>query len=112
MDLFRDLVLRAPTISPRIISSMLELIKLERDGDTIDRMILGGVSAMMSKLETPVDGDNPGMSVYSVDFEGVFVEKSSEYYAVESERYLAQNDVVEYLKKVGEGLRGRESEDS
>lgn len=80
---------------------MLELIKLERDGDTIDRMILHGVSAMMSKLETPVDSESSGATVYEVDFEGLFVEKSSEYYARESERYLAQNDVVQYLKKVG-----------
>ncbi|KAI9008595.1 Cullin [Hyaloraphidium curvatum] len=104
MDLFRDLILRSDNISPRIISSMLELIRLERDGDTIDRMILTGISAMMSKLEMPADGDNVGSSVYEMDFEGVFVEKSSEYYGLESERYLALNDVVQYLKKVEQRL--------
>ena len=109
LDLFRDLILRAPIISPKIISSMLEMIKLERDGDTIDRMILTGVSAMMAKLETPIEGDTAGATVYEVDFVGVFLEKSTEYYALESDQYLAQNDVVQYLKKVEQRLREEEA---
>lgn len=111
MDLFRDFILRDSAISPRIISAMLELIKLERDGDTIDKMVLTGVSTMMAKLEMPIESDFPGSTVYEVDFEGVFLAKSTEYYSLESEHYLAQNDVIQYLKKVSElpALRRRHS---
>ncbi|KAJ3342199.1 hypothetical protein HDU93_002989 [Gonapodya sp. JEL0774] len=102
MDLFRDHVLHAmnPTISSRTVESMLELIRLERSGESVDRIALKEVADMMHKLESGGYGDVPNGSVYEADFERAFLTSSGEAYAMEAEAFLAQMDAVEYLKKV------------
>ncbi|KXS15129.1 Cullin-domain-containing protein [Gonapodya prolifera JEL478] len=112
MDLFRDHVLHSTsltiTMSGRVVDSMLELIRLERSGESVDRIALKGVADMMHKLESGGYGDVPNGSVYEADFEKAFLVRSGEAYDVEAEAYLAEVDAVEYLKKVERRLAEEE----
>lgn len=104
-------------IGPILLSSLLTQIRLDRDGETINRSIVKSCTDMLGDLsnasrDTIVRigdqkggqpaGSSPsdaGESVYKTDFEGQFLVESAEYYRREGERLLASCDAPEYLRK-------------
>lgn len=105
-------------IGPILLSSLLTQIRLDRDGETINRSIVKSCTDMLGDLSNAShetitrigdrEGGHPGgmthadagESVYKTDFEGQFLVESSDYYRLEGERLLASCDAPEYLRKV------------
>ncbi|KAH9936676.1 Cullin-domain-containing protein [Fomitopsis serialis] len=84
----------------KLAGALLRLIERQRNGETIDQTLVKKV----------VDSDINKVSyeVYKEHFEAPFLEATEKYYKQESEAFLAENTVAEYLKKAEERLREEE----
>ncbi|KAG0193393.1 Cullin-3 [Apophysomyces sp. BC1034] len=97
-NLFRDKVIRSEkySIQSQLISAMLNQIQLERQGDLVDRSAIKSAVAMLVELTDPSCGE----SVYVVDFESSFLEKSKVFYQLESQKLTTAYDASEFMRKV------------
>ncbi|CAI5951659.1 unnamed protein product [Closterium sp. NIES-65] len=89
LALWRDHIVRAPAIRPRLLSTLLSLIHQERSGEVINRALMRSISSMFADL---------GPAVYSEDLERPFLEASAAFYRGEAQRYLGTCDCADYLK--------------
>lgn len=89
LAMWRDCVVRHPVIHHRMLTTMLDMIKKERHGDIVDHSVLRSMTSMLSDL---------GLDVYKADFESSFLERTAEYYALESHEMIASCDCPSYLK--------------
>ncbi|EEC78114.1 hypothetical protein OsI_17639 [Oryza sativa Indica Group] len=90
LELWRDIVVRAPKIHGRLLDTLLELIHRERMGEMINRGLMRSTTKMLMDL---------GSSVYHDDFEKPFLEVSASFYSGESQQFIECCDCGEYLKK-------------
>lgn len=99
LELFRDTIVRSQKypIQNHLLDVLLQQILLERENEIIDR---SSVKASMDMLLELVDASTRE-TVYSIDFEGRFLETSAEYYRVEGQMLVGECDAPEYMKKVG-----------
>ena len=63
----------------------------QRGGEMIPRGLIKTITGMLMEL---------GQDVYCRDFEQPFLQRSADFYNVESNEYLAQNSAPDYMKKV------------
>ena len=88
---------------------MLRLIERQRNGEDIDETLIKKV--VRSFVLLGIDNTYPNkecLDVYKDHFEIPFIEASYKYYKQESEAFLAENAVSEYLKKAEERLKEEE----
>ncbi|RHZ72680.1 hypothetical protein Glove_241g8 [Diversispora epigaea] len=102
LELFRDTIVRSQKypIQIHLLDVLLQQILLERENEIIDR---SSVKASMDMLLELVDASTRE-TVYSIDFEGRFLETSAEYYRVEGQMLVGECDAPEYMKKVEKRL--------
>lgn len=102
LELFRDTIVRSQKhpIQNHLLDVLLQQIKLERENEIIDR---SSVKASMDMLLELTDASTKD-TVYATDFEGRFLETSSEYYRVEGQMLVGECDAPEYMKKVEKRL--------
>ncbi|RCH98771.1 cullin-3 [Rhizopus azygosporus] len=102
LNLFRDKVVRSEQypIQKHLISAMLTQIQLERQGDVIDRSAIQSAVTMLAELKDPTTNG----TVYSVDFETEYLEKSASFYQIESEKLVSSYDAPEFMRKVEKRL--------
>ncbi|KAK3829359.1 MAG: Cullin [Benniella sp.] len=96
--LFRDTVIRSSVhpIQHHLQMVLLDQITMERRGDVIDRGAIKSCTEMLLEMK-----ENDGIdSIYSKDFEILFVETSREFYRVESDDLVRRFDPPEYMRKV------------
>ena len=96
--LFRDTVIRSPIhpIQYHLQMVLLNQITMERRGDVIDRGAIKSCTEMLLEMK-----ENDGIdSIYTNDFEILFVETSREFYRVESDDLVRRFDPPEYMRKV------------
>lgn len=98
LNVFRDKVVRSRKypIQKHLISAMLTQIQLERNGDVIDRSAIQSAVAMLVELSDP-DSNN---TVYAVDFEAKYLETSTSFYQIESQKLVSSYDAPEFMRKV------------
>lgn len=90
-------------------SSILRLIESQRNGDTIDQgLVKKVVDSFVSLGLDDTDTNKACLDIYKEHFETPFIEATEKYYKQESESYLAENSVSDYLKKAEERLREEE----
>ncbi len=90
-------------------SAILRLIEQQRDGQTIDQgLVKQVVDSFVSLGLDEMDPNKVCLDVYKQHFEGPFLDATEKYYKKESESFLAENSVPEYLKKAEERLREEE----
>ncbi|CAI5526714.1 unnamed protein product [Closterium sp. Naga37s-1] len=89
LALWRDHIVRAPAIRPRLLSTLLSLIHQERSGEVINRALMRSISSMFADL---------GPAVYSEDLERPFLEASAAFYRGEAQRHLGTCDCADYLR--------------
>uniref|UniRef100_A0A2S2P2L0 Cullin-3 n=2 Tax=Schizaphis graminum TaxID=13262 RepID=A0A2S2P2L0_SCHGA len=92
--LFRDLIVRYGYIRDHLRMTLLNMIKLERKGEVVDRIAIKNACQMLMILGIT------GRIVYEEDFEKPFLEQSAEFYKMESQKFLDENSACIYIRKV------------
>ncbi|SJL07353.1 probable SCF complex member Cullin 1 [Armillaria ostoyae] len=92
-----------------LANALLHLIEQQRNGETIDQgLVKKVVDSFVSLGLDDMDPNKPCLDVYKDHFEAPFLAATEMYYKKESEAFLAENNVPDYLKKAEERLREEE----
>jgi len=92
--IFRDQVVRHPSIRDHLRSILLDMVAKERRGEVVDRGAVKNACQMLMVLG--IDS----RAVYEEDFERPFLDQSAEFYRSESQKFLGENSASVYIKKV------------
>ncbi|KAF2668150.1 cullin-2 [Microthyrium microscopicum] len=83
-----------------VMEAVLKLVEKQRNGETIEHsMIKTLVQSFVSLGLDETDSTKGNLDVYKTYFEKPFLDATGQYYARESKQFLAENSVVEYMKK-------------
>lgn len=87
-------------VNQNVMSAVLKMVKKQRDGETIEQaQIKSIVDSFVSLGLDETDSTKSTLDVYRYHFEKPFLEATTKYYEEESAQFVAQNPVVEYMKK-------------
>ncbi|KAI0331890.1 Cullin-domain-containing protein [Cubamyces sp. BRFM 1775] len=106
LELFVEHIIRPP-IEDHVISAILTLIQIERDGYTINRSSVKGCVDIFLQLMV-VDG-REAIPIYRRDIEPAVLKESEAFYKQEGERLLETCDAPEYLRRVEARFQEEES---
>lgn len=95
---FKDLVFKDETLSPKLTSLLLEMIKRDRDGEMIERDIIKSISNML--IEVSLNS----RQMYKEILEDSLFEETDKFYDFESKRLIDEIQASEFLKKAEERL--------
>jgi len=94
----------------KLSAATLRLITQQRNGETIDQgLVKKVVDSFVSLGLDNADPNKECLDVYKEQFETSFIQTTEAYYKKESETFLAENSVPDYLKKAEERLREEEN---
>jgi cullin 1 len=94
MDLFDD-------VQKHVMDGVLKLVEKQRNGETIETaMVKSIVDSFVSLGLDENDSTKSTLDVYREFFELPFLKATTAYYQIESKQFVAENSVVEYMKKV------------
>ncbi|EMF14971.1 Cullin-domain-containing protein [Sphaerulina musiva SO2202] len=83
-----------------VMDAVLRLVEKQRNGETIEQSkIKDVVNSFVSLGIDEADSTKTTLDVYRTYFEKPYLEATEKYYEVESHRFLAENSVVDYMKK-------------
>ncbi|KAI3402551.2 CDC53 [Candida oxycetoniae] len=83
-----------------LISQVLELIEKQRNHLIVDTNLISTAIKSLVFLSIDIqDLKKPNLIIYVNSFEKPFLEATMKYYSKESSDYLANNNVVDYMKK-------------
>lgn len=84
----------------RIRDEIFELIERQRNNEIVDTNIISVAVNSMVYLGLDInDLKKPNLVVYATCFENYFIEKTAEYYRKESQHFLSQHGVKDYMIK-------------
>ncbi|KAI0662263.1 Cullin-domain-containing protein [Cubamyces menziesii] len=93
----------------KLAGAILRLIERQRNGETIDQgLVKKVVDSFVSLGLDESDINKVSYEVYRDHLEAPFLDATDKYYRQESEKFLAENSVADYLKKAEERLREEE----
>mmetsp|Transcript_24773 Transcript_24773/g.34140 ORF Transcript_24773/g.34140 Transcript_24773/m.34140 type:complete len:740 (-) Transcript_24773:166-2385(-) len=96
LKLWREHVVRAPSIHTRMLSTLLGLVQAERKGEAVPHALIRTLTQMLMDL---------GSAVYQEDFEAPFLLASAAHYQAECAEYMARSSCPEYLLKAESWLQ-------
>ncbi|KAL2137251.1 hypothetical protein VTI74DRAFT_6462 [Chaetomium olivicolor] len=87
-------------VHPKVMDAVLKLVEKQRNGETIEHSQIKQVVDSFVSLGLD-DGDTykSTLDVYRFNFEKPFLEATKVFYENESKQFVAENSVVEYMKK-------------
>ncbi|KAE8221728.1 hypothetical protein CF319_g4955 [Tilletia indica] len=104
LELFRDTVIRSKSypIETYLFSTLLSQIRIEREGNAINRSVLKSSVDMLNALTHPRQGlaITARQTLYKHDFEPKLLSTTAEFYQAESEAMLDRADASSYLRHV------------
>jgi cullin 1 len=84
----------------------LRLIEQQRNGETVDQgLVKQVIDSFVSLGIDETDLNKVSLSIYKEHFEIPFLNATEAYYKLESDSFLAENNVSDYLKKAEECLK-------
>ncbi|KAF9242574.1 Cullin [Melanogaster broomeanus] len=93
----------------KLAGAILRLIERQRNGEAIDQgLVKKVVDSFVSLGLDEADINKASLDVYKEHLETPFLEATEKYYQQESEAFLAESSVSDYLKKAEERLREEE----
>ena len=94
----------------KLTNATLRLISQQRNGEIIDQGLVKKVVDSFVSLGLDIaDPNKECLDVYKDHFETAFIHATEQYYKQESETFLAENSVPDYLKKAEERIREEEN---
>ncbi|KAK3706381.1 ubiquitin ligase (cullin) of SCF [Vermiconidia calcicola] len=88
------------TTQNAVMDAVLRLVEKQRNGETIEQSkIKDVVGSFVSLGIDESDSTKTTLDVYRQYFEKPYLEATSKYYEDESQQFLAENSVVDYMKK-------------
>ncbi|KAK0701670.1 Cullin [Lasiosphaeria miniovina] len=87
-------------VSIKVMEAVLKLVEKQRNGETIEyNQIKQVVESFVSLGLDEGDSSKTTLDVYRFHFEKPFLEATKGFYKNESKQFVAENSVVEYMKK-------------
>ncbi|KAJ5744733.1 cullin-1 [Penicillium manginii] len=87
-------------VHEKVMDAVLNLIEKQRNGETIEQsQIKSIVDSFVSLGLDENDSKKPTLEVYRTYFQTPFIAATKQYYENESRQFVAENSVVEYMKK-------------
>ncbi|KAK3940105.1 Cullin-1 [Diplogelasinospora grovesii] len=87
-------------VSEKVMHAVLKLVEKQRNGETIEyNQIKQVVESFVSLGLDEGDSSKTTLDVYRYHFERPFLEATKLFYQNESKQFVAENSVVEYMKK-------------
>lgn len=87
-------------LNVNVMAAVLTMVEKQRNGETIEQaQIKSVVDSFVSLGLDESDSTKPTLDVYRYHFEKPFLEATTTYYENESAQFVAENSVVEYMKK-------------
>ncbi|RKF53856.1 Cullin-1 [Golovinomyces cichoracearum] len=84
----------------KVIRSVLKMVERQRQGETIQHsQIKSIVDSFVSLGLDEADPTKSTLDVYRIHFERPFLQATKEFYQAESKQFVAENSIVEYMKK-------------
>ncbi|KAK4240370.1 Cullin [Achaetomium macrosporum] len=96
-------------VSSKVMDAVLKLVEKQRNGETIEHnQIKQVVDSFVSLGLDDGDSSKTNLEVYRFHFERPFLEATKAFYQKESQQFVADNSVVEYMKKAEARLEEEE----
>lgn len=87
-------------INEKVMAAVLKMVEKQRNGETIEQsQIKRIVDSFVSLGLDETDSTKSTLDVYRFHFEKPFLAATKAYYEKESAQFVAENSVVEYMKK-------------
>ena len=87
-------------VQAKVMAAVLMLVEKQRNGETIEQgQIKSIVDSFISLGLDENDSTKQSLDVYRFYFEKPFIDATRDYYQKESKSFVAENSVVEYMKK-------------
>ena len=87
-------------VHANVMAAVLKMVEKQRNGETIEQsQIKSIVDSFVSLGLDDNDSTKSTLDVYRFYFEKPFIDATKAYYTNESNRFVAENSVVEYMKK-------------
>lgn len=87
-------------IDSKVMDAVLKLVERQRNGETIEHgQIKQVVESFVALGLDPADNSKTTLDCYRWHFEKPFLDATRVFYQTESKQFLAENSVVEYMKK-------------
>lgn len=87
-------------VNTSVMTAVLKMVEKQRNGETIEQsQIKSIVDSFVSLGLDDNDSTKSTLEVYRFHFERPFIDATKTYYQNESQRFVAENSVVEYMKK-------------
>lgn len=96
-------------VSAKVMEAVLKLVEKQRNGETIEHgQIKQVVDSYVSLGLDEHDATKSTLDVYRFHFEKPFLAATEKFYEAESAQFVAENSVVEYMKKAEARLEEEE----
>ncbi|ORX47764.1 Cullin-domain-containing protein [Hesseltinella vesiculosa] len=93
-----------------VIAAVLKLIERQRNGESIETGLIKSVVESFVALGLDQnDATKSNFAVYQEYFEGPFIAATEVYYKTESEKFISENSVPDYMKKAETRLAEEEN---
>lgn len=87
-------------VHEKVMDAVLKMVEKQRHGETIEHsQIKNIVDSFVSLGLDEADPTKSTLDVYRYNFERPFLEATKNFYQAESKQFVAENSIVEYMKK-------------
>ncbi|RIB03787.1 Cullin [Gigaspora rosea] len=87
-------------VERNVMDAVLALIERQRNGERVEtKLVKSVVDSFVALGLDDTDSTKPTLDIYKKHFEEPFVKASEIYYRTESEKYVSENSVTDYMKK-------------